>query len=59
MNSISLYLIHTIFTISGNFIKHLSFLIPHTQVLTTREENIVLFHVNQTLCENVTKQKML
>ena len=53
----SLILIHTMFTISGQFTKHLSFLIPHAQVLTTRKENIVLFHVNQTLYEKWNKTK--
>lgn len=43
------------FTISGHFIEQLSFLIPHAQILTTRKENIVLFHVNQTLCERGNK----
>lgn len=48
------------FTISGHFIKHLSSLIPHAEVLTTRKENVVLFHVNQTLREkgNNSKQKI-
>lgn len=41
----------TVFTVPDHFIQQLSFLIPHTKVLTTREENVVLFQLDKALCQ--------